>query len=245
MRFKELAYPTIFGAFFIAGLSMGFSYIPASSAPGFELETVQSVEAKNFLPREQINVLLIGVEHVGSEETRLMSMWLILIPPDGNELTFMPIYPQTASSADQIYASPHEPIWVDARTPESATNTRLLAEQGTWWDEVALLDEIGMALVLDMLGGIDSYREELSSMISEGAARAWENPQASLAAQTALLKRICDNSSSFGLLLSLGTFELPPSTHFLSSTNRVDLFIELYKLSSSINGFRCQFPTMD
>lgn len=245
MKFKHLAYPTIFGSFFAAGLAMGFAYLPTASAPGPELAIAPSYELQDAQPREQLNVLLIGVEEVGSPETRLMSIWLVVIPPDGRELTFMPIYPQAASAQDQSYASPHEPVWVDARTPASATVVRLLAEQGTWWDETALMDETGLMLLLDLLGGAGSYYQELSVLLSAGAPRAWDNPQAALAAQSVLLRTICERSSSFGGLLNPGSFIPPSPAHFLTSANEVDLFAELFKLSTSITGFGCQFPALD
>lgn len=227
---------------------MGFSYTPMESAPAAILQGISAQQVETSQLTEQLNVLVIGVEEVGAAETRLKSIWLILVPPNGGELTFLPIYPQAARSSIEVYAKPHEPLWVDARSVESATIIRLLAEQKTWWHEVVLVDEAGLASMLELLGGVDLYTETLAGVISINAApNAWEQPQAALASQTALFKDICGQSIAFAQMLDPGAFLLPDSGHFKTSSNHVDLFSILHTISlrTSISGFGCQFPTLE
>ncbi|MEK6256940.1 MAG: hypothetical protein N2C13_06465, partial [Chloroflexota bacterium] len=209
MKYKHVIYPLIFVSFFVGGLAMGFTYTPAQGA---NLAPASDASAFAMQPEvkkteEQLNVLVIGVDEVGKTETRLRSIWLILVPPGGGELVFMPIYPQPASTTNALYASAHEPLIVDSRSPASATIIRVLAEQGTWWNEVVVADEIGILEMLNLLGGVEGYRPELAGLLStEGAPMAWENPQMALANQASLFKGICGRSSSFASLLSPGTF---------------------------------------
>ena len=140
MKIRQVAFTLIFVAFFSAGLGMGFSYTPAKSAPMVAAPSLSERQVETIQLSEQLNVLVIGVEEVGATETRLKSIWLILVPPGSGDLTFMPIYPQPAGMAGEAYAEPHEPIMVDARSVESATIIRLLADQNTWWHEVVLVE---------------------------------------------------------------------------------------------------------
>ncbi|MEK6256807.1 MAG: hypothetical protein N2C13_05765, partial [Chloroflexota bacterium] len=149
MTMRRLLYPTIFISFFVSGIAMAFSSlptlavsnaVPVTYAPEQAASAVQSVSKIT----KQTNILMIGVDEVGSNQTQLRSLWLVIVSPEGGPLTFMPIYPQPANLGESDYASPHNPIVVDARFPESATIIRLLADQNTWWDEVILFDEVGM-----------------------------------------------------------------------------------------------------
>lgn len=227
---------------------MGFSYTPVKSAPMAGAPSLAGQPVETIQLSEQLNVLVIGVEEVGAAETRLKSIWLILVPPGSGDLTFMPIYPQPAGMAAEVYAAPHEPVMVDARSVESATIIRLLADQNTWWHEVVLVDEAGLASMLKLLGGLDMYSEPLAGVVdANGAPKAWEQPQTALANQTALLMSICGQSNSFAQLLLPGAFMRPDTAHFQTSSNHVDLFAVLYSISMkiSITGFGCQFPSLN
>ena len=257
MSIRKILYPVIFISFFLGGIALAFAPTPSAassldvsyssiSAPAvMEAKAVSELESNASSLSQQLNILMVGVDEVGITQTRLRSLWLVMVPPGGGPVTFMPIYPQPAGMGED-YSQPHNPIIVDARFPESATIVRILADQGTWWDEVILFDETGMLSVLDILGGAKEYAPQLVKILaSQGGAMAWDDPQSALQHQTNMLKQLCSMSSSFHSSISPEIFGIPDDSHLKISSNKIDLMSELFVINASIISFGCQFPTVN
>lgn len=244
MRIKPLFYLMAFSLFFISGLLLAMG--KETEVPDVPLSA--NIERGNEAAAhdKQLNILVIGVEEVGSTETNLEGIWLILLPPSHDTLSFIPIYPQNSKDGSLLYSQPHEAIKINTSSLKSATDIDLLEDQNTWWDEVVLLDKTGLFTLFGLVGGEAVIREALAEYADGvGEVSSWDQPGLALSNQAGLIQNLCDHSGSFFLLTNGEGIISPPNTHLMSSEYQIDIIELLYSLSSTNSEFDCQFPTLD
>jgi len=152
---------------------------------------------------EQRNVLLIGVDNLGSLSPTLESVWLILYIPDLPQITWMPIYPQVLRRQDGIRIEARANVRGAFEISNGAYPTQgflnTIEDEGIWWDYYIMVDETAVIELIDTLGGIDSLTlGKLAETSTSSGSEAFSNLrstsgnlQEALISQADLIQQLC------------------------------------------------------
>lgn len=153
----------------------------------------QAPEASLAVPTNgQRNLLVVGVDRLASPSPRLESVWLVVYFPGRSPVTLLPIYPALPGTLSQGEPALEEAFGMAPNGKPSAAFLRRLRQERLWWSGYLLLDEGGLAVLLDSLGGI-----ELGGSRVDGARALASLPSpevdrlGALDAQAELLRAAC------------------------------------------------------
>jgi hypothetical protein len=195
----------------------------------------------------QRNLLVIGVDRLDGDLTRLESLWLVLYFPGRSPLTLMPLYPRGGGPETSQRANLAEAFSL-ARSgePDPAFFERLQHEQ-VWWSGYVVLDETALAVLVDQLGGVVLDGKHLNGdQTLDTIPRAREDPQAALQGQVGLLRSACLQA---GKRLS-GGLDFAGWANALGRYIRSDLDVfelarEWLQAAGPTPTLECEFPLLD
>jgi len=240
---KNYFLPLVFGACLVAGLTLGFVGARQNSAAGRSALPGTPVFSLPTPPSNQLNILVIGVEQTQQPQTRLLSIWLVIVSRVSSEVRLLPIYPPASRAGAGGYSSAHLPVWVDSRSLAAVLSAELLAGQDYLWNEVLLLDRFAMVRMLELLGGgalQGGLLDQAAAVIALPAP--WEEPQESLRTQAGVLANLCANMSSYSLLLGLDGLVTLPASHLQTSLDEHELLAEWERFVDAGLHAQCEFP---
>jgi hypothetical protein len=250
---RRLPYLLLFGCFLLIGFSIGRGVLddPAES---------RAIRPPSGVAASQRNILVIGVDDLNARQPRLESIWLVIYLIDHPQAIFLPIYPPPTEGARTGEADPPHPSLDpadQARLPGELFKTApdgspdldfLEAHQAKnlWWSGYILVDEIGMAEVVEAarkLGADDLGSTSGIRAIAE-IPPAWVDPVGALAGQVELARTMCRYLKG-----APSDLELSPLLDIIPRHARTDLNLtratsELKNLLSSPGGLSCEFPTV-
>ena len=221
----------LFGSFLVLGMVTGYGLTHQPSAgPSAAPNEAMAI---SVVSTNQRNVLIVGVEQMDVSLTRIESIWLVMHLPDSNNYSLLPIYPATSPTMSINYLAPHEPLWLNPQQIDNVEQLAILKEQGIWWNDVVLVDRVGVREMLLVAGLVDIP-----------LSVAWEMPREAQNDQAGILQQMCSQRLAFGggdkitQLLSL------TPEHFSSSMNRFKLIETWEDLTSPENVLNCEFPSL-
>lgn len=227
----------IFTIFLISG------FLTAFNQPRIDFENAGERESYQFpfsYGDDNLDLLVILVEQVNQPQTKALGIWLISFPETSSNITLQPIYPTSIGGEMNVYSVPHEPLVVNSLNESSATNLQLLRDIYITWDEVLIIDPIGVIEVLDMVGGAELYVQYLSGALSLNQfATTWLDPQGAIHYQGQLLENLCTNGQSYSEWLSGVQFALPSSDHFKTTFFDLDIFTLIQRLVAPASNLQC------
>lgn len=217
----------LFQAFLLLGFLTGIfiGSLSASAAPSPSTANMQQ------------NFLFALVENAQDENTPLLALWLAATHLERGEVSWMPIYPLALEEGGSPFAEAHNPIWVAPQDLAFWQTFSLLRDQGVWWDEIILIDRIGLANLT-------------SHILSENPghpASTWIEPQTALHQEVILIKQICEQSEAFNNPTTLEQLLLlsAESGHLHSNLTNFE-FITLWdKLANRQFELSCNHPWAD
>ena len=193
----------------------------------------------------QKNLLLIVVDELSGNELSLLGAWMLINAPSGQKVTFMPIYPsgsETAEDLGQAFSQTKGSL-------SSGAFLRLLEARGLWWDNYLIIDQAGLAALVDLSGGIDigsirSNGEQVVGLLSI----AGQDDQTAQDFQARLAQGICQrlnttlkNASILVIIETLTGSAAQGKAH--SDLAPEDLQASWSRMQAA-GGLSCEFPTL-
>lgn len=190
----------------------------------------------------QRNLLAILVDDFSAARPQLQGVWLLAQAPYTPQVTFLPVYPLDDLAAVPAQRRLEEVFRLqggDGLPPEFAQQLR---SRGMWWHNYLIVDEAGLANLIDALGGIDQGDDRLSGKQALAQMLAAQNPASILEAQARLARAICSRSAQ-----KWKAGETSSAARLLDGV-RSDLTSEalLTAWGDALRpgGFACEFPTL-
>ncbi|KAA3648023.1 MAG: hypothetical protein DWQ07_03255 [Chloroflexi bacterium] len=221
----------LFGTFMVIGMLTGYGLTHQPSAG--PAAAPNDAVGPSVVSTNQRNVLFVAVEQMDLSLTRIEGIWLMMHLPDSDNYSLLPIYPATSPTMNIDYLVPHDPLWLDPQDVDNVEQLTILKEQNIWWNDVVLIDRMGIS---EMLLAADLVDIPLSV--------AWEMPREAQNDQAGILQQMCRNRIAFG---GGGNFTqlltLVPG-HFKSSMNRMKLIEVWEDVTNGDNIINCEFPSL-
>jgi hypothetical protein len=198
----------------------------------------QPAPAQAYPANDQRNLLVVGVDRLEADRPRLESLWLVLYFPGRSPITLLPLYPAPAGD-DTLPAS-----FALAHSGDlSPRFQEQLRSQQIWWHGTILMDEAGMAAMLDFLSASPGERRITGAQSIERSARPWHDPAGALLDQTALLQVGCDQAA--GRVFSaaeVGQFLDGAAGHLRADLDLSQVAQAWLDLAGEAPAVRCEFP---
>ncbi|HLA99474.1 MAG TPA: hypothetical protein VJL34_13560 [Anaerolineales bacterium] len=222
---------------------------PVPSLPPPTQPAAEQPPKPSQLASRQRNLLVIGVDDLGSPDPRLEAVWLVIYMPANPHFMLLPVYP-SPSSALQEANSPSPDLaqlfHLNASKTLPAEFLSALEGRGLWWTGFLILDEVALSDVIEFLGGAG----ELSSL--DGARTiaslppAANDPQEALIRQARLLHELCGNVARLSLddgwrLPHL--FGLIPA-HAITDLDLDQVATEWQQLLQRAGEIACEYPSL-
>jgi hypothetical protein len=162
----------------------------AGVQPGQE-ESVATV-----LPNGQQNLLVIGVDRLDTQTHRLESVWLVLYSPAAPSLTMLPLFPASLEGGPASDEFLEKNFSLDERGSLAEDFKTALKSKDLWWSNYAVIDEAGLAELIDLVGGARENNEAVSGIRAVAdVTPPWENRQTALRDQSRILEQLCQVSN--------------------------------------------------
>ncbi len=246
--FKRLFLAFVFigciGAGFLLAINLGNS----GQAHGLPMIASPLQPGKNGIaPNGQRNLLLIGVDSLESSSPELKSVWIVLqiATHSPQRFTLLPLYPttpaQTLVPQDQLQSQ----FGLNTSGAIQPEFFEVISAADFWWSNYLVLDEVALAELIDLGGGIRLGENRLNGKKTVQLFSSSElSADASLSDQARVLQAVCSQSAE--KLLSLDarrTFQK------LGGHLRTDLEIERilheWQMPLVLAGRpSCEFPTL-
>ncbi len=204
---------------------------------------------RSLIATRQRNLLVIGVNELGSSNPGLESIWLVIYMPGQPRFMLLPVYPSQSTSpsspdnSSQLLAQVFQ--LDDTKTPGSDF-LNALEEKGLWWTGYIILDKVALLDVVEFLGGAGEYSSLDGASTIASLPNAMADPQQALASQAKLFQELCSNVSRMSVddhwrLPHL--FSLIPD-HAISSLDLVQVSAEWQDLLNHFSEVACEFPSL-
>jgi len=251
---KRFPFLPVFGIFLLVGLFLGtraglstgtansvnssLATAPAPIAATAEMATPQPVAANG-----QRNLLVIGVDRMEPENAQLESIWLVLHFPGEAEFTLIPLFPAALSggqSQDDFLSHTFDLRPDHLPSPEFLT---AIKELDLWWNDVLVIDEAGLARMIDQVGGVvlDGDRYEGVNAVA-GLPNPWDAPHGALQGQISVAKALCSQSPGIFSPESIQVMIGLIGTHIFTTQEMQSTLADWQGLNEPVS---CQFPTLE
>ncbi len=215
--------------------------VPVSvKAPEFQTEPISSGAAIN-----QRKVLILVLDNLQVTSPQVESIWLATYVKARSQVVLLPIFPTLQS----IDLQDEEKALGDFRVNEDGVISQDFID---WiqmkqidWDNYIFLDEFGLAMLIDNVGGIDLGRGQVSGVRAlSQIPLARDDSQAALFGYATLARTICRNSVE--LVDSVEVLDLYQQfgSHIRTDLPEQLLVDEWQRLRNAKTGISCEFPNL-
>ncbi len=232
------------GGGFLLAINLG---APGQARSLPEIQSPIQPGQKGVAANGQRNLLLVGVDSFESTNPQLKSVWLVLQIATNNpqRFTLLPLYPTPDSQALVAQEVLQASFDLDRSGAVLPAFFEAIHAADFWWSNYVVLDQAGLAKMIDMAGGIDlgkgaeSGDQALSSLKSPQAGQA-----AALHTQAIVLQAICSQNAEQLLKLDAKhVFQLLGG--HLRTDLEIERFIQEWQMPLIPAGRpSCEFPTL-
>ena len=194
----------------------------------------------------QMNLLIIGVNHLQAPQPRLEAVWIAMTLPGSPRLTLMPVYP--SGSAAGAESNPDQSLTrlfeLDENGRPSPLFLSALKTNGLWWSGYLLVDQIALIELVEFVNDLDVEAEApINGVLAvTGQPDSEEDGPRALAGQTELAAELCRRTLRISPSVDLTPlFALFPS-HARTDLDASDLASAWIKLREMNHGLSCEFP---
>lgn len=195
----------------------------------------------------QRNLLLVGVDTLESANPELKSVWIVLqiATHSPQRFTLVPLYPtsnaQTLIPQEQLQSN----FGLDSTGAVLPEFFEVVRTADFWWSNYLVIDQAGLAELIDLGGGIDLGKGDLSGKkVTELLTSSNLPAEAGLNAQASVFQAVCSQSAE--KLLSLDarrTFQ--KLGRHLRTDLEIERFIHEWQMPLVLAGRpSCEFPTL-
>ena len=230
----------LFGLCLLAGFLAG-SFTARATEAGEPL-AFPGIPTPPGLATRQRNLLLIGVDRLHARHPRLESLWLAMVVPNSPGVTLMPLYPRMVDGVPQPDETLEVAFRLDDRLAPYTGFANVLRARELWWNHFVVLDEIGLAKLIDLAGGIDLGDGRVDGLraIAE-LPKAQEDAHGALLSQTALLNGLCLSQSQLSNSEKPGELPERLSSHMISDLSPAQMSRDWQRIRAA-GGRLCKFP---
>lgn len=195
----------------------------------------------------QRNLLLVGIDTFDATSPRLKSVWLVLQIATNNpqRFTLLPIYPvpeaQALVAQDKLQAS----FGLDESGAVLPAFFETVQAGDFWWSNYVVLDQAGLARVIDLGGGIDLGEGAINGDQTLSSLTAPQiEMEAALHTQARVLQAICAQDAEKLLKLDARHVFQLLGRHLRTDLD-IERFIQEWQMPLILAGRpSCEFPTL-
>lgn len=167
---------------------------PAPEQPAQATDPVQPPAAYTATesPTGQRSILFVGVDNLNAAAPVVKSIWMLFYIPSSPGLTLAPVFPAMTNDQTQADGALAAAFSMNADGSPSTRFATALIDRDIRWNHYAILDQAGLAALIDALGGVDLGPSRLGGQDVVSYLGAMETDVATnLESQAALIKSLC------------------------------------------------------
>ncbi len=212
----------------------------AAAAPVIPTETITSGAAKN-----QRKVLVAVVDNLQVERPMLETVWLATYVDARNQLSMLPLFPRINSDGWSEDTFVDERLALDATRKFPAALQELFRSEQIGWDNYLFLDDYGLAMLIDITGGVDFGRGQVSGVRALAQLPlAREDSQAAMYAYATLIRSICRRSADLVENTEVVNIYQQLGSHLYTDMPEQLFVDEWQRLGNEKSGVFCDFPSL-
>jgi hypothetical protein len=193
----------------------------------------------------QRNLLVIGVNQIGSPILILEGIWLVLYRQDTPRFTLMPVYPGSGMSTNPQAAEALTGLFsLDSYGNPGASFLAALHTRKLWWNNYVVVDQTAMAGLIDFVGGVtlgNTMMDGIHAIANMPSVQF--APHDALLAQAEVIKDICSRSTQPELSARVeALLRLVP--YHLNTDMDLEQALTQWERLRSTGPFTCEFPSL-
>lgn len=196
-------------------------------------------------PMKQRKILVMVVKNLSEKKARLVSVWFATYVPSRSQATMFPLYPASLSGGaadDQAMVDAFQ-LRPDGK-PDQAF-LELLRSKNITWDNFLLLDEFGLAELIDMTGGMDLGQGPMDGMQTLAQIPgSTAEPKAAFFAHATLAQGLCLSSNDLIQKMEVADVTRRLASHMLTDLTEKNIAEEWRRLRPTNTGISCEFPNL-
>jgi hypothetical protein len=252
MKNHYLLFFTLFVCSLVAGYIFSARFYPSDfNLFDSSLRVVSAQENKPIesLSTGQRSILLITTSSLNTVNSNLESVWLITYLPSSSDIRLLSIFPTGHQPISDLEAQLVNSFEMNKKNGKLALDQdflEILAAENYWWSGYLVMDEIGLAGVLDLFGGIEMRGHSLSGdqVISE-LPDASAQPGDAYSYQIAMLQSACKQFSRSASSIDLSQIHSLLSRHIFTDMLSDQLKTEYQSLLAGERQPTCKFPMLE
>lgn len=197
----------------------------------------------------QRSLLLISTSSLNSTNPNLESIWLATYFPSDTNIRLLPIFPSGDPTISEWESHLVNSFKMNKENGRLAVNQDFLAvlqAENYWWSGYFVLDEVAMAGLFDLLGGIEMNGQTLSGeQVFSELPSAMEHPDDAYYYQLAILQSACKHISQIATNPDLSQLNLLLPRHMITDLEPNQISIEVQSLLTSERQPTCKFPLFE
>lgn len=250
---KRFPFLPVFSLFLVVGLFLGtrvgLSRGTANSANGLlatapaPSATIEFATPQPAAANGQRNVLVIGVDSMQPENVKLESIWLLLYFPGYSEFNLIPLFPAALSGGQPQDDDLSGAFYLRADHLPSTEFLTAVQDLDLWWNEVWVIDETGLARLVDQVGGVvlDGATFDGANAVAN-LSNPWDASKRALQGQVSLAKALCSQSPGVFSPETIQAMGSLIGTHIFTSGDMRSTLADWQALNEPVS---CQFPTLE
>ena len=191
----------------------------------------------------QVNLLVIGLDRLSSQNSRLVSVWILGYFSGQPQVSLIPVYPSVTESHDREFQQVVSRFNLTADGQPDRRLVRLLQKKHIWWNGYLLIDEIGIIEMIDFLGGVKTDGQLFTGAQAVASLPlSEEDASTALEKQTHLLQSLCRRTDLLTPDVDLRNILNLIPDHVQTDLDVFQVIREWRDLVNGSQRFRCEFP---
>lgn len=195
-------------------------------------------------PTGQRTILIIGIDELQAPVPSLKSVWVLFYIPSSPGMTLVPLYPAMSNNQTEPDAALAASFALTPEKTPAQSFVDALDGKDVHWSHYAVLDAVGLAALIDTLGGVDISADHLDgNSVVAGLSAIEADTVHSLESQSDLIKGLCAIPGRPGVVIDVPAIFNLLNGH-LSTNITADLVISDWNSLGMLGGQLCKFPTL-
>ena len=249
-------YSLLYFGIFICALVVGYAFSARFYPSDFNWlsGSLRVVKASNdqtiaTMSNGQRSLLLISASSLTGQNPDLESIWLATYFPSESNLRLLPIFPagdQAPSAMGSQLVHSFNLEKVGGRLAVSEDFLNVLTTENYWWSGYIVLDDVALAAVFNLLGGIEMKGQSFSGeQVLRDSPSPLDHPAEAYSYQIAILQSACTHLSQMITEADLTQLKLILPRHMLTDLEPDQLKMEIQSLLASDRQPACKFPLLE
>jgi hypothetical protein len=211
-----------------------------SGAPVIQTPTISTGAAVN-----QRKVLVVVVDNFLTDTPQLETIWLATYVNTRSQISLIPLFPASLSGGEQDDQEIDKNFKIDGDGVFSNELQNVFRSRQINWDHYLFLDEYGLAMLIDTIGGVDFGRGQVSGVrVLSQVPQAKDDAQAAIFAYAALARSICRQSGELVEMNDALDLYHQLGTHLRTDIPEQLIVDEWQQLRKTKMGVFCDFPSL-